>query len=62
LGEIVNLKQVRKRKARAEDEAAAHANRVKHGTPKHLRKIAKTEEARAAQEIEGHRLDRDEES
>jgi hypothetical protein len=54
MAEIVNLRTVRKRKARAEREAGAVENRARHGRSK-----ADKERDRAAQEkhrdfIEGH--------
>ncbi len=62
VAEIVNLKRVRKQKVRGEKDAAADANRVKHGTPKHLRQQKQAEDDQAARHIEGHRLDGDEEN
>ena len=57
MSEIVNLKRVRKRKARKEKDAAADASRAKHGTPKHLRETEKARAEKAARDIEGHKLD-----
>ena len=56
MAEIVNLKRVRKQKARGEKDKAAEANRAKHGTPKRLRELNKAEADKAAQDIEGHKL------
>ena len=39
--ELINLRQARKAKARAEKEKQAEANRVTHGTPKALRDLEK---------------------
>ena len=50
MAEIVNLRRARKAKARRELDKVADANRVQHGTPKHLRAIAKTEAGKAARE------------
>lgn len=52
MADIVNLRTARKQKARADKEAVAHANRVKHGTSS---KIRKQDAAKAAKEH--HRLD-----
>ena len=41
MAEIINLRRARKGKAKAEKEKTAEANRVAHGTPKHLRDLAK---------------------
>ncbi len=56
--EIVNLKRVRKQRARAEKDKAAEANRVLHGTPKAVRKLADARKDQAEQRISGHRLEK----
>ncbi len=56
--EIINLKNVRKQKARAQKETTAEANRVQHGTPKVLRKLEEARKAQAEQRISGHRLEK----
>jgi hypothetical protein len=53
--EIVNLRRVRKGKARAEREAKAELNRGKFGTPKPLREKAEAERALAARRLEAHK-------
>ena len=62
MSEIVNLRQMRKRKARKEKDAKAEGNRVRHGTPKHLRDLKKAEDEKTERAIEGHRLDGREEN
>jgi hypothetical protein len=57
MGDVINLRRVRKTQQRAHEEAAAAANRLAHGTPKHLRKSTKAEKRRAQQKIEAHKLD-----
>jgi hypothetical protein len=57
MAEIVNLNRARKAKAKAEAEKTAANNRVKHGTPKHLRKKGDIERKRSNAELEGKRLD-----
>jgi hypothetical protein len=57
MAEIVNLKRVKKARARAEKEAQADANRTKHGTPKALRDLAKAREEKAKENLEAHKLD-----
>ena len=59
MAEIVNLKRVKKAKARAEKSAAADANRIKHGAPKHLRDLAKARDEKAQENLEAHKLDED---
>lgn len=55
--EIVNLRGVRKARARAEKEKTAEANRIKHGTPTALRKLEEARKNQAEQRISGHRLE-----
>jgi hypothetical protein len=55
--EIVNLRRVRKRKARNAKEAQAEANRARHGTPKRERDLAKARAEKDARDVEGHKLD-----
>ena len=57
MGELINLRRLKKRAERAAKGKTAAANRVTHGTPKHLRKAAKTENNNAVQKIDAHRLD-----
>jgi hypothetical protein len=56
--EIVNLRAVRKAKARAEKEKTAEANRIRHGTPTALRKLEEARKSQAEQRISGHRLEK----
>lgn len=55
MAEIVNLRQVRKRKARAEKEQAAERNRVIHGRPKTERQRDRALAEKAEAFLEGHR-------
>ena len=57
MGEVVNLRQARKRKARAERERTAEANRLKHGQPKSQKDRTRLEEDRARRAHEAHRRD-----
>lgn len=56
MAEIVNLRRVRKAKARKGKEAVADANRTKHGVAKPARDLAKARAEKAEREIEGHKL------
>jgi len=56
MAEIVNLRRVRKTKARKDREAMADANRAKHGVAKPARDLAKARIDKAEREIEGHKL------
>lgn len=55
--EIINLRRARKAKVRTEKDAAAEANRVKHGTPKALRNLTEARREQVAERLSGHRLD-----
>jgi hypothetical protein len=57
MAEIVNLRQARKAKARAEKADRAQANRVTHGTPKHLRRLEDAKARKAAEKLAGHKLE-----
>ncbi|CDP54232.1 hypothetical protein [Devosia sp. DBB001] len=55
MGEIVNLKLVRKRKARDEKEAKASENRIIFGRTKAEKQKVEAERALAERKIEGHK-------
>jgi|EndMetStandDraft_7_1072992.scaffolds.fasta_scaffold1876659_1 hypothetical protein len=55
--EIVNLKSIRKRKARAEREAVADANRLKHGRSKHERERQKAQRSLDERRLDAHERD-----
>jgi hypothetical protein len=57
MAEIVNLRNARKAKARGEKEKAAESNRTLHGTPKHLRNLAKAKTAKSARDLDAHKKD-----
>jgi hypothetical protein len=60
MNEIVNLRGVRKAKARTKAEEVAAANRARHGTPKAARDLTKARSEKAAQVLDSHRLECDE--
>jgi hypothetical protein len=60
MGEIINLRQARKARARADKEAKAAENRIAFGRTKAERQKAKAQEELGKRRHEGHRLDRDE--
>ena len=60
MADIVNLKRVRKAKARSEKEAQAEANRAKHGVAKPVRDLAKARGEKAKRNIDAHKLTEDE--
>ena len=57
MGDVINLRRVRKTQRRARGDAKAAANRLAHGTPKHLKKLGKKEKQRTDRKIAAHRLD-----
>ena len=60
MAEIVNLRRVRKAKARVEADAVAAQNRQKFGRSKAERKEVDAERGRAERALEGHRREGDE--
>lgn len=54
MGEIVNLRRARKRKAREEDGEAAEAARVRSGLSKLEREAARLSREKAAAHLDGH--------
>ena len=60
LAEIVNLKQARKRRARAQKDAKAKRNRLAFGRTKAERRRDEAEQARSRRLLERHRLESDE--
>ncbi len=54
---IVNLRQIRKEKARHTKEVVAEANRAKHSTLKSAHKKAKVVAEKDAKRLDGHKLD-----
>ncbi len=57
VADIVNLRQVRKQRARDEKAATAEQNRALHGRSKAERRQADDERDRAARTLDGHRRD-----
>jgi hypothetical protein len=62
MGEIVNLRRVRKARERRVGEERAEANRVRHGLSKVERKLAEAVRAQADKNLDGHRLDGEKDS
>jgi hypothetical protein len=57
MAEIVNLRQARKQKARAEKEARASDNRIQFGRTKAEKKLTKAERDMAARRLDAHKRD-----
>ncbi|MBF0561958.1 MAG: DUF4169 family protein [Alphaproteobacteria bacterium] len=57
MGEVINLRQERKRRARAEQAGTASKNRAKFGLPTSKWDEQKREFERAARDLDGKRRD-----
>jgi phage terminase small subunit len=57
MAELVNLRTARKQAKRRQSEQRADGNRLAHGQPKHLRKLHDEQQAKAARELDGHRIE-----
>ena len=60
MAEIINLRQVRKARARAEKVKAAEANRLAFGRTKAEKQGTKLEKERSDKALDAHRRDEDE--
>ncbi|WP_274628378.1 DUF4169 family protein [Arvimicrobium flavum] len=58
MAEIVNLRQARKRKERADRDRVAAENRALHGRSKAERQRDEVAAARAAADLDGHQRER----
>ncbi|WP_443970838.1 DUF4169 family protein [Sphingobium sp. CR28] len=58
MGEIINLRQARKRQARAARETEADANRLKFGRTKGERLADAAQSERAHKKLAGHKIDK----
>ncbi|HKD47258.1 MAG TPA: DUF4169 family protein [Rhizomicrobium sp.] len=57
MAKIINLNRARKAKAKAENERTAEQNRVLHGTPKHLKTLAKARIEKDARDLDARKKD-----
>jgi len=57
MAEIVNLRQARKRKVRAEKEARAAENRIAFGRTKAEKDLTRAEQDMAARRLDSHKRD-----
>jgi hypothetical protein len=60
MAEIINLREARKHKARAEKEARADENRIAFGRTKAEKNLTKAEQDLAKSRLDAHRRDPDE--
>ena len=56
MSEIVNLRRARKERARGAKEKEAANNRAKHGVAKPARDLAEARNAKAARDLDSHKL------
>jgi hypothetical protein len=56
MSEIVNLRRARKEKVRGAKEKEAANNRAKHGVAKQARDLAEARIAKAAHDLDSHKL------
>jgi hypothetical protein len=57
MGEVVNLRQARKRRDRDARESEAEAKRLKHGLSKAEKGVSAARRDQDARKLEGHRLE-----
>ena len=57
MAELVNLRTARKRAKRRQGDQRAHANRLAHGQPKHLREIEDAQQTKASRDLDRHRIE-----
>lgn len=57
MGTVVNLRTIRKRKARRQGEKRAAENRLLHGRSKAERRLDAAREEKAAKGLDQHRID-----
>ena len=62
MAQIINLRMARKASKRAETQAQAAANRARHGQPRASRLAQAQAEERLARQVEGARLERQDEA
>jgi hypothetical protein len=62
MGDVVNLRTIRKRAARARDAQSAEENRVLHGRSKAERQLAEARGDKARRNLDQHRIDNGDES
>lgn len=60
MGDLVNLRVWRKRKAKEQDAQTAAVNRAVSGRSKQVKRLQETAKARAAALLEQHRINGDE--
>ena len=59
MGEVINLRQARKAKARAEDEQKAASNRLQFGRRKEDKELLRLLDEQSQKNLNGHMLEQD---
>ena len=57
MGELVNLRTVRKRAKREQEDVRAEANRLRHGQRKPARALEQARRSKAEHDLDQHRID-----
>jgi hypothetical protein len=57
MGEVINLRQARKAKARTEADRDAASNRAAFGRTKSQKRLTKAEQEAVARKLDGHKVD-----
>jgi hypothetical protein len=58
MAELINLRTVRKRAKRQQEDKRANASRTVHGQPKHVRTLDKSRRAKADRDLDQHLIDK----
>jgi len=58
MAELVNLRAARKRAKRKHDDQHAHANRLAHSQPKHVRALEGAQQVKAGRDLDQHRIEK----
>jgi Domain of unknown function (DUF4169) len=59
MGEVINLRKMRKKLVRAQDGRKAFANRLLHGRSSAERAIESARKAKSRRDLDGHRIERE---
>jgi hypothetical protein len=59
MGEVINLRQARKQKARQEKAKDAEAARAAHGQTKVAKKLFSAKDEKAKRDLDAHKRDKD---
>jgi hypothetical protein len=57
MGEIVNLRTMRKRAKREQEDVRAEASRLRHGQSKTVRALEEARRSKADHDLDQHRID-----